>query len=55
MVNTSINITSHHLKPLNTKIKTTNYDVGNQGPGLWQTHKYGGIKPVNAIPTLSSW
>jgi hypothetical protein len=27
--------------------KTTTYDVGNPGPGLGQTHKCGGVKPVN--------
>ena len=28
--------------------------IGNQVPGLGQTRKYGGAKPVNGVPTLSS-
>jgi hypothetical protein len=27
------------------------YDVGNPVPGLGQAQKYGGVKPVNEIPT----
>ena len=34
---------------------TTTYDIGNAGPGLGQAQKYGGVKPVNGIPTLPSW
>jgi hypothetical protein len=36
---------------LNTK-KTTTYEVGNTNPGLGQAQTYGGVKPVNEIPTL---
>jgi hypothetical protein len=42
-------ITSH-LNSLNTK-KTMKYDVGNPGPGLGHAQKYGGVEPVNGIPT----
>jgi hypothetical protein len=31
------------------------YDVGNPNPCLGQVQKCGGVKPVNEIPTLSSW
>jgi hypothetical protein len=41
-------ITSH-LNSLDIK-KT--FDVGNPHPGLTQTHKCGGVKPVNEIPTI---
>ena len=30
---------------------STTYDIGNPEPGLRQTHKYGGVKPANGIPT----
>ena len=33
-------------------MKATTYDVENQGPGLDQSHKCDGIKPVSGIPTL---
>jgi len=26
------------------------YDLGNPGPGLGQTYKCGGVRPVNRIP-----
>jgi len=42
-----------HLNSLYTS-NTTIYDVGNPVPGLGQTQKYDGVKPVNAIPTLLS-
>ena len=42
------------LNSLNTK-KTKTFDVGNPGPGLVQAQKWGGIKPVNGFPTLSSY
>ena len=47
-------ITTSHLKPLNTK--TTTYDVGYPSPGLRQTQKCGGVKPVNGIlaPSLET-
>jgi len=32
--------------------KTTTYDIENSGPGLEQAHIYGGVRPVNGIPTL---
>jgi hypothetical protein len=48
MANISGNIRSH-LNSLNIK-KT--YYVGNSHPGLGQVHRYGGVKPVNGIPTL---
>ena len=35
--------------------KTTTYDVGNLVPNLEQKQTFGGIKPVNGIPTLPSW
>jgi len=28
------------------------YNVGNPGHALGQTHKCGGVKPVNVIPTI---
>jgi hypothetical protein len=34
-----------------TQRKTTTYTVGNPDPGLGQAQKYGGVKPVNGIPT----
>jgi hypothetical protein len=34
--------------------KTMTYDVGNPGPNLEQEQTFGGIKPVNGIPTLPS-
>ena len=48
MVNNSINInkTNNHLKPLNTKKKTTTYSIGNPGPGLGQAQKCGGVKQI---------
>jgi hypothetical protein len=52
MVNNSTNITPH-LNSLNTKM-TMKYNVVNPGPALGQAHKYGGVKPVNGIPTLPS-
>ena len=60
MVNNFVNInkTNNHLaselSSLNKK-KTTTHDFGNPGPGLGQAQKCGGVKPVNEIPTLSSW
>jgi len=42
-----------HFNSLNTK-KNTTYDVGNQGFGLGQAEKCGGVILVNAIPALSS-
>ena len=30
------------------------YDVGNPDPDLEQAHTYGGVKPVNVIPTHPS-
>ena len=35
--------------------KTTTYDVENAGSNLEQEQTFGGIKPVNGIPTLPSW
>ena len=29
-------------------------DVGNPGPAIGQAQKYGGVKPVIGIPTVSS-
>jgi len=56
MVNNSTNINKtnnvFHLKPLNTK-KIPTYGVGNLCPGLEQVQKYGGVKPVNWIPSAS--
>jgi len=39
---------------LNKKRGITTYDVVNPGPGLGQALKYGGVKPINGIPTLIS-
>jgi len=36
---------------LTTKKTITNAD-GNPGPGLGQARKYGGVKPLNGIPTV---
>jgi hypothetical protein len=38
------------LHSLNT-IKTTTYEVRNQGTGLGQAHLFGGEKQVNGTPT----
>jgi hypothetical protein len=48
--------TTSQLNSLNTK-KTMTHDVGNAGPGLEKTQKYGRVKLVNGIPTplLDSW
>ena len=35
--------------------ETTTYDVGNPGPCLRQAQKCDRVKPVNGVPTLSSW
>ena len=40
-------ITSHLVWTHWTQKKTTIYDAGNPGPGLGQTQRCGGIKPVN--------
>ena len=40
-----------HLNSLKTKMNMTN-DVGHQGRSLGQAQKCGGVKLVNAIPTL---
>ena len=45
---------SNQLNSLNTR-QSTRYDIGNPGPGLGQSQKFGGLKTVNGIPTLSSW
>jgi hypothetical protein len=37
------------------KKSTTTYDVGNSGPALGQTQKWGGVKQVNEITILPSW
>ena len=50
---TNINKTNNHPS-LNTKKQTTTYDVRNLAPTLEQAQHYGGVKPVNEIPTLSS-
>ena len=56
MVNNSTNInkTNNRLSPqtLNTK-KIPTYGVGNLCPGLEQVQNYGGVKPVNWIPSAS--
>jgi hypothetical protein len=45
---TNINKTNNHLSPsLTEHIKTMPYDIGNPCPGLGQTQKCGGVKPVN--------
>ena len=49
---TNINKMNNHLS-LKTK-RGTMTNVGNLGLGLGQAHKYGGVKPVNVIPILSS-
>ena len=41
---------SAYLKPLNTK-RTTTYGFGYYGHGLEQAYKYGGVKPINGIPS----
>ena len=46
--------TTSHLKSLN-KEKTTTYDFGNLGPGLWQTQTNDVIKLVNGMTTFLSW
>jgi len=33
------------------KTKTTTYDVDNSGSVLGQTQTYGGVKPVNLLPS----
>jgi hypothetical protein len=54
MVNnsTSNNKTNNYLKQLLTDNKNTTYGVESPGLGLVQSHKCGGFKPVNRIPTL---
>jgi hypothetical protein len=58
MVNNSININkmNNHLSYLlaEQKKNTSIYEVENPGPGLGQTYKYGGTKPVKRISTLPS-
>ena len=46
-------ITSHLILTELTehKTKTTTYDVDNSGSGLGQTQTYGGVKPVNLLPS----
>ena len=39
--NTSLLLTKHK--------KNNAYDVGNPGSDLWQTYKFGGIKPVKLL------
>ena len=41
----STTLKKNHFKPLNTKITT--YGIGKPDPGLRQTEKCGGVKPVN--------
>jgi hypothetical protein len=62
MVTNSTNIckTNSHLSPKlieDNKKKTTTYDVGNPGSGLWHAQQWGGIKPGNRIliPSLNIW
>ena len=59
MVNNSTNISTKrtitsHINSLNTN-KTTTYDVGNPGPGLWQVQTYGRVKPVKQDPNIPSF
>jgi hypothetical protein len=53
LMSTKRTITSH-LKSLNTKRRTTEYYVGNQGPGVGHVHNYSGLKSVVGIPTRPS-
>lgn len=49
--------TKNHFSPQLTeqeKEGTTIYDIGDTGPGFGQTPKYGRVKPVNVILTLTS-
>jgi hypothetical protein len=39
------------LRATRTPVQKT-YDVGNPRPDFGLVHKYGGVKPVNGIPTL---
>jgi hypothetical protein len=62
MVTNSTNIckTNSHLSPKlieDNKKKTTTYDVGNPGSGLWHAQQWGGVKPGNRIliPSLNIW
>jgi hypothetical protein len=47
---------NNHLSYLlaEQKKNTSIYEVENPGPGLGQTYKYGGTKPVKRISTLPS-
>ena len=49
-ISTNGTITSP-FNSLNIK-KTTRNNVTNPGSGFRQTQQYGGVKPVNGIPTL---
>ena len=44
-------LTNSHLKSQNTR-KNTTYGDENPCTSLGQAHKYGGIKPINRLPTL---
>jgi hypothetical protein len=53
---TNINKTKYHLSfHIIEHKKSTTYNVGNPGHGLEQTQTCGGVKPVNRIPSLSSY
>lgn len=45
-------IIATNLNSLNTKRGDKRYYIGNIGPGLGQAQQYGGVQPVNEIPTL---
>jgi hypothetical protein len=53
--NFTLQFTPHKVKKRGNTKKNTTYDVGNPGPGLGQAQKCGWVKPVNGIPSLSSW
>jgi hypothetical protein len=40
---TKINKTNNHISPIEHKIKTMIYDVGNPGLGLLQAQKFGRV------------
>jgi len=57
MVRNSTNINknnNHHSHQLIEHNKDYTCDVGNTGPICGQAQHYGGVKPVNQIPTFPS-
>ena len=48
-------IQAYHILIHWTQKRQGHIDVGNPGPGLGQTQRCGGVKPVTGIPILPSW